>query len=169
MADISKIQLKGTNDEEVVYNIKDETARNEIIDINNQVENNTNKIQTLSNKNNGFELNLQNFSIHDIGNDKRIQGICVDTNNNAYVYNETNFPFGDLLVYNLVSNSFVSKIENLKLYHGNDLTFLNNKLYIASTKDVNGNLTNRNICISHLFFRTKTSGFINKLSIMEKV
>ena len=31
MADISKIQLKGTNDEEVVYNIKDETARNEII------------------------------------------------------------------------------------------------------------------------------------------
>ena len=37
MADISKIQLKGTNDEEVVYNIKDETARNEITNINNQI------------------------------------------------------------------------------------------------------------------------------------
>ncbi len=35
MSDISKIQLKGTNDEEVVYNIKDETARNSIEYLNN--------------------------------------------------------------------------------------------------------------------------------------
>lgn len=130
---------------------------NEIFnDLNNKVNNNTNNINLLKNKTNGFELNMQNFSIHDIGNSGRIQGICVDTNNNAYVYNETNFPYGDLLIYNIVSNSFVTKIKNLKLYHGNDLTFLNNKLYITSTKDENGNLTNKTICIYDLATNTLT-------------
>lgn len=144
-----------------INNKLDEITENEINqqifnDLNNKVNNNTNNINLLKNKTNGFELNIQNFSIHDIGNSGRIQGICVDTNNNAYVYNETNFPYGDLLIYNIVSNSFVTKIKNLKLYHGNDLTFLNNKLYITSTKDENRNLTNKTICIYDLATNTLT-------------
>lgn len=133
-------------------------------ELNNKINNNTNNINKLVNKTNGLSLNMQNHTIHDIGNKGRIQGMCVDNENKMYVYNLTNNPFGDLLVYSLETNSLLYKIENLKLYHGNDMTFLNGKIYVATIYDENDNYTNKKICVYDL-----QTGELNEINPFQNV
>ena len=98
----------------------------------------------------GLKLNFQSLFTHDIGNQNRIQGITVDDNNIAYVYNENGYPNADLLKYDLSTNTYIGKIENLHLYHGNDLAYLNGKLWIASDKDDDYVSINKKICVYDL-------------------
>ena len=106
----------------------------------NEINKNINEINKTFNQ--LQSLNIENILFNDIQNNKPLQGICVN-NEIAYVYNETNFHYGDILIYNLNTASYINKIENVKLYHGNDMVFLNNNIYVASCKDDNGNLNNK--------------------------
>ena len=79
-----------------------------------------------------------------------IQGFTIDDNNNIYIYVIKDNEYGDIYKYNLINHNYVGKFENLKLYHGNDLLYKNNKIYVASTISSNGQSTNKIICIYDL-------------------
>lgn len=121
------------------------------IEVNNtKIENNLSKINKINNDTKGLNLKFQNHIIHDIGSDGRIQGMCVDNNNRMYVYNITNNPYGRLLVYDIESMKLINEIPNLKLYHGNDMTYLNGKIYVATIYDEEDRYVNKKICIYDL-------------------
>lgn len=103
--------------------------------------------ENISNVNN--EVNLQNFITYDLAATSYIQGSCV-IDNLLYVYQETNFPNGDLLVFDITTMQYVRTIQNLKLYHANDMVAIDNKIYAASTKSEDGTSTNKTICVVDL-------------------
>lgn len=104
-----------------------------------------NQIEYIENKVNPFNINLENLLFYDTDRTPYLQGCCVDENNNMYIYEETSFPYGDLLILNIETLSYVNKISNLKLYHGNDMCYLDGKIYVASCKADDGTLTNTKI------------------------
>ena len=110
------------------------------------------------------ELNLtQNLFL---SNDELIkyQSLCIDNNNNVYIYSPNNEPIGKLYKYNLINHNMVSQINNLKLYHGNSMCFINNKIYVAPLKDENKNYTNKKIIVYNL-----NDGIISELNPFEMI
>lgn len=85
------------------------------------------------------------------------QGAVVDDNNIMYVYNENNFPNGDLLRFNIVSHQYVDSISDLNFFHGNSLTLLNGDMYVAPCKDSDGEMTNKTIIKYTLSTGTSTT------------
>lgn len=102
-------------------------------------------IEEIKKTNKPFNVNLENLLFYDTNRNKYTQGSCVDNNNRLYIYEETNFPYGDLLIFDIESLTYINKISNLKLYHGNDMCYLDGKIYVASCKADDGTLTNTKI------------------------
>ena len=74
-----------------------------------------------------------------------VQGFCVDPNNIAYVYVYRGNQYGDLYKYNLTSHAYIDRIQNLKLHHGNDMIYKNDKIYVATVTDDDNNNINKTI------------------------
>ena len=114
--------------------------------IENSYLNNINtEIDNIKNKTDYFNLTLQPNIIYDFTNGHS-QGSCV-INNILYVYIENNFPYGDILKFDIVNGLYIGKISNKLLYHGNDMCAIGNKIYIASTKKSDSSLTNKSIVV----------------------
>lgn len=78
------------------------------------------------------QIFLGNGIKYDINEDLgHVQGSCI-YNNNLYVAVQGSNNYGTIFVFNIVSNTYVTKYENILMYHGNDLTIIDNKIYIAS-------------------------------------
>lgn len=85
-----------------------------------------------------FNLKLQPNFYYDNSQNASMQGSCIDANNILYVYNINNYPYGDILKFDISTKTYLGKIQNKKLYHGNDMTCIGDKIYIASCQ---GNTT----------------------------
>ena len=69
---------------------------------------------------------------YDINEDLgHVQGSCIHENN-LYVAVQGVNNYGTIFIFNIVSNTYVGKYENVLMYHANDLTYVNDKIYIAS-------------------------------------
>lgn len=97
-----------------------------------------------------FNLKLQPNFYYDDTQVVNLQGSCVDENNILYVYNQNNYPYGDVLKFNIATKQYIGKISNVKFYHGNDMTCINNKLYVASCQGETTSQKNRKIVIYDL-------------------
>ena len=104
-------------------------------DLQNQINSNDNDIELLNNKINPFDANLENILYYDTNSTAYLQGCCVDNNNIMYIYEENNFPYGDLIKINISTGAYVERIQNIKLYHANDMTIIGNKIYVATCND----------------------------------
>ena len=133
MADISKINALGTT-----YNIKDEVARTKAI------------------KNETEDIVTAYFGALDYSTSGNEQGMCIDSvNNKMYLYYETSYPAGAIDVINLATGAIDSTIS-ITGYHGNSLCLKNNKIYIATTKDVSHDLVNTDIVVYDLTTNTSS-------------
>ena len=102
--------------------------------------------QQISDRIDMFKLNMQPNIIYDLSSTSYNQGSCV-IGNTLYVYVESNFPSGDIYKFNIVDGSYIGKVENKKLYHGNDMCAIGTNIYIASCKDDNGDPNNKKIVV----------------------
>jgi hypothetical protein len=136
-------------------------------DLQNQINSNDNDIELLNNKINPFNANLENILYYDTNSTAYLQGCCVDNNNIMYIYEENNFPYGDLIKINISTGAYVERIQNIKLYHANDMTIIDNKIYVATCKDENNLLRNKKIAIYDLTNNTTTeiNPFENESSV----
>lgn len=100
----------------------------------------------------------QNLALN-FGQDKSIQSFCIDDNNCAYIYEITTEPFGNLYKYNLVTKDYVNVAENVKLYHGNSMCYLNGKIYVATLKTDGTTFDSKKICVYDI-----TSGTITEIN-----
>lgn len=74
--------------------------------------------------------------------DTSVQGMCLDDNNNVYFYVMGSGNNGDLYKYNLFNHTYIAKIENIPLYHGNSLIYKNDKIYCAGLNGLEINVYN---------------------------
>ena len=102
--------------------------------------------QQISNRIDMFDLNMQPNIIYDLATTSYNQGSCV-IGNTLYVYVESDFPSGDIYKFNIVDGSYIGKVENKKLYHGNDMCAIGTNIYVASCKDDNGDPNNKKIVV----------------------
>ena len=117
--------------------------------------NNDSLVESINTNNQLNEVYLGNGIVYDIPETTgHVQGSCIHENI-LYVAVQDDGTYGYLYLFNIVTNTFISKISNVKMYHGNDLTYLNNKIYIAS-------VDNLNVCIYDL--STNTSSEITPFS-----
>lgn len=114
-------------------------------ELNGKVDQNTADIDALENKLDFANLKVtQDLIYQPVGQSgNNFQGAVVDDNNIMYVYNENNFPNGDLLRFNIVSHEYVDSISNLNFFHGNSLTLLNGDMYVAPYKNSDGEANNK--------------------------
>ena len=91
--------------------------------------------------------------------DTSVQSFCIDDDNNVYIYKITTEPYGNLYKYNLINRSYISVAENIKLYHGNSMCYVNGKIYIAPLKDETASFDNKKIVTYDI-----TTGVLNELN-----
>ena len=135
--------------QELVNNIF-ETLEDEISDLRTDLEDEIGDLSTLGTLDKTKivnAINNTNFSqsIHlgtsitydipesDIGH---IQG-CTVNGSTLYVAVQggTSYPNGTIYLFNIESNTYIGKYENIPFYHCNSMTYLDGKLYIACTDD----------------------------------
>lgn len=93
---------------------------------------NTSLVEAINSNNQLQELFFGKSITYDIVEDLgHVQGSCINENN-LYIAVQGENNYGTIFIFNIVSNSYVGKYENVLMYHANDLTFINNKIYIAS-------------------------------------
>ena len=136
-----------------------------ITDLNNKIGNldnlatldKTDVVNAINTNNQLQQIYLGNGIFYDIPEDVgHVQGSCVH-GNNLYVAVQGNSPTGYIYVFNIASNTYVTRYENVTMYHGNDLTYINDKIYIAS-------VDNLSICIYDL--NTNTSSIISPFNLL---
>lgn len=108
---------------------------------------NSENIETLQNDTKGLNLLYQNHMIYDTGATGRVQGMTVDDNGRMWVFEQTNNPYGKLNVFDIGKFKKLFEIPNIKFYHGNDLCYLNGKIYCAPIYNENNQYNNKKICI----------------------
>lgn len=119
--------------QQIISNIFDEIEE-QIGDLNklNTIDN-SNIVNAINNTDYNQALNLGRSIIYDIPktNIGHVQASCVHDNLlYVTVQGGTSFPNGDILVFNIETNTYVGIYENIPFYHANDITYLNGKLYI---------------------------------------
>ena len=158
--DINIIAL--TNDIDLVAELIPNNYLNDILEtVNNEMEIINNKI----NKIDYFNLELQPNIIYDLADSSHSQGSCV-IGNILYVYVESNFPTGDIYKFDIENCTFIEKITNKQLYHGNDMCAIGNNIYVASCKDNSGNFANKTIVVFNTLNNTVTE--INPFENIDK-
>ena len=94
---------------------------------------NSNVVKAINNTDYNQALNLGRSIIYDIPKTDigHVQASCVyDDLLYVTVQGGTSFPNGDILIFNIETNTYVGIYENIPFYHANDITYLNGKLYI---------------------------------------
>lgn len=112
------------------------------------------KTTEINNKTDYYNIELQPHFFYDLEESKNVDGGFI-YNDLIYVYGftETSYPYGDLYVFN-PNGTFVSKISNLKLYHGNDFTVIGSNCYCAACTGDTGNEPSRKIVVINLLNMT---------------
>ena len=112
------------------------------------------KTTEINNKTDYYNIELQPHFFYDLEEAKNVDGGFI-YNDLIYVYGftETSYPYGDLYVFN-PNGTFVSKISNLKLYHGNDFTVIGSNCYCAACTGDTGNEPSRKIVVINLLNMT---------------
>lgn len=112
------------------------------------------KTTEINNKTDYYNIELQPHFFYDLEEYKNVNGGFI-YNDLIYVYGytETSYPYGDLYVFN-PNGTFVSKISNLKLYHGNDFTVIGSNCYCAACTGDTGNEPSRKIVVINLLNMT---------------
>lgn len=108
-----------------------------------------------------FNIKPTNLMFYDCGN-VGIQGCCVDNNNILYVAKMGSSGSGTLLKFNISNLTYVGETSSFTLYHGNDMAYLDGKIYIASATQTDGTTTNKKIVIYDT--TNNTSSEINPFS-----
>lgn len=109
----------------------------------------TNIVDAINTNNQLQQIYLGNGMFYDIPQDVgHVQGSCI-YNNNLYVAVQGTSPTGYIYVFNISSNTYVTRYENVTMYHGNDMTYINDKIYIAS-------VDNLSLCVYDLSTNTST-------------
>lgn len=123
---------------------------NEVGDLENLTTLNNQDIVGAINSNNQLQqIYLGNGMFYDIPQDVgHVQGSCIHENN-LYVAVQGTSPTGYIYVFNISSNTYVTRYENVTMYHGNDMTYINDKIYIAS-------VDNLSLCVYDLSTNTST-------------
>lgn len=95
----------------------------------------TSIVNAINNQNSSQFLNLGKSITYDIASNEdvgHVQGACSNENMlYVAVQGGTNYPTGYIYVFNIVTSQYVTRYEVQNLYHGNDLTYLDGKIYIA--------------------------------------
>lgn len=111
-------------------------------------------LETLNKKIDYSNIKPIELFYHDIN--ESIQGGCIE-NNNLYIYSSINNTSGKIRKYNIPSKTLVSTYDNINFYHGNGMTFINNKIYSADFYDENNNYSKKlsildieNSIVSHI-------------------
>lgn len=112
------------------------------------------KTNKINNKTDYYNIELQPHFFYDLEEIKGVNGGFI-YNDLIYVYGytETSYPYGDLYVFN-PNGTFVSKISNLKLYHGNDFTVIGSNCYCTACTGDTGNEPSRKIVVINLLNMT---------------
>lgn len=108
-----------------------------------------------------YNIKPTNLFFYDLG-DNGIQGCCVDDNNILYVAKMGSSGSGTLLKFNISNLTYVGETSSFTLYHGNDMAYLDGKIYIASATDSGGSTNNKKIVIYDI--ANNTSSEINPFS-----
>ena len=109
----------------------------------------TDLVSAINSNNQLQELFFAKGITYDINEDlNHVQGTCIN-GNNLYVAVQGANNLGIIYIFNIVSNTYVGKYENVLMYHANDLTFVNNKIYIASYDSLK-------ICVYDISLNTTT-------------
>lgn len=123
-------------------------------ELNDKVTQNSNDIDSLEDSVDALEEKMdfanagnmvQSFIWNDPDASNVCQGACYDASNDVlyvYVPLEGSYTHGTIRKFSLNNHSYLGKIDNVPLFHGNGLTYLNNNLYAASFYDASGNATN---------------------------
>lgn len=91
-----------------------------------------------------YNVKLQNQLLYENGNGYKCQGMALD-NHYLYVCEDTNFPNGNIKIYDLEDKSYINTYSNLPIYHANDCCINNEILYIATCKNSDLTLSNKKI------------------------
>lgn len=113
------------------------------------------EIELVKSKMDNFNIRLQPTLIYDSVENGSFQASCIN-GDLVYTYLETAFPYGKILVFNKATKELVHTYTDLKLYHGNGMCYLNNKLYIASLYTEAYEQGNSSICVFDLETGTLT-------------
>lgn len=127
--------------------------------INSQINTLTNEVTTINNKLNNRQIENEITSCYygSYAHGKtNYQGLCIDNNNNMYIYSAVNYPIGKIDVYNLSTGTLINTYNNIQGYHGNSLVFKDNKIYIATTKNDNQEALNSDIAVFDIATATTT-------------
>lgn len=121
-------------------------------DLNDAVAQNTQDIQTNASaitaltkaenaKTDFYNITMAQSMIYDTNVTKSMQGACIDENNVLYQYvsREDNTGYGDIYKFNPTTHVYVDTIADVKMYHGNSLTYLNGDIYAVAFKDESDN------------------------------
>ncbi len=95
-------------------------------EINTKINNLTNDVTTINNNllNRQIENEITSCYFGSYANGKtNYQGMCIDNNNNMYIYSEVNYPIGNIDVYFLSSGTLINSYNNIQVYHCNSLVF----------------------------------------------
>lgn len=127
----------------------------------NQITDNTNDIASLAQDMSKEKFN--NRPAHKIAYygsiiNKNCQGMCVDENGIIYLASTDTSPNCTITRINL-NGTVVDTHNNLTLYHANDMTFINDRLYIASTYQADGSTPSKTLVVLDL--ATWSAGEIN--------
>lgn len=128
-------------------------------EINTKINTLTNDVTVINNNllNRQIENEITSCYLGSYANGKtNYQGMCIDNNNNMYIYSEVNYPTGKIDVYNLNNGTLINTYNNIQGYHGNSLVFKDNKIYIATTKNDSQVALNSDIAVFDLATSTTT-------------
>lgn len=134
--------LEALINDEILQDIKDDIddIEESIGNVDNLTSNDkTSIVNAINNSNSSQKLNLGMSLTYDIdSNDDigHVQGACTN-GNMLYVVAQggTIYPNGYVYVFNILTNEYVTRYEVPNIYHANDMTYLNGKLYIARAED----------------------------------
>lgn len=111
-------------------------------ELNDRVQQNTEDIAALEEKPDFAQVNVTQTIIYDWSGVQPVQGICVSDDNKLYQYvSPADGNNGTLYIFDLLNHEYLSSIENVPLFHGNDLCWKDGEIWSACLADGENNST----------------------------